>query len=116
MIATTERLRGSELDAGVDAALAADRRAVTDALQRIADRHLDGLPRGVADAIRYSLAGEGKRLRAVLLLAAYRAAGGVRDATDLAAVVEVVHAYSLVHDDLPCMDDDDMRRGRPTVH
>ena len=60
--------------------------------------------------------GEGKRLRAILLLAAYRAAGGSGDATDLAAAVEVVHAYSLVHDDLPCMDDDDVRRGRPTVH
>jgi geranylgeranyl pyrophosphate synthase len=60
--------------------------------------------------------GEGKRLRAILLLSAYRAAGGRGDASPLAAAVEVVHAYSLVHDDLPCMDDDDMRRGRPTVH
>jgi farnesyl diphosphate synthase/geranylgeranyl diphosphate synthase type II len=66
--------------------------------------------------MRYTLMGEGKRLRAVLLLAAYRAAGGAGDASDLAAAVEVVHAYSLVHDDLPCMDDDDVRRGRPTVH
>ncbi|MBL0172563.1 MAG: polyprenyl synthetase family protein [Gemmatimonadaceae bacterium] len=69
-----------------------------------------------ADAIRYSLLGEGKRLRAILLLEAYRACGGTGDASHLAASVEVVHAYSLVHDDLPCMDDDDMRRGRPTVH
>ena len=45
-----------------------------------------------------------------------RAAGGTADASALAAAIEVVHAYSLVHDDLPCMDDDDMRRGRPTVH
>jgi geranylgeranyl pyrophosphate synthase len=52
----------------------------------------------------------------VLVLAAYRAAGGLADATSLAAAVEVVHAYSLVHDDLPCMDDDAMRRGRPTTH
>ena len=52
----------------------------------------------------------------MLLLAAYRAAGGVRDASGLAAAVEIVHAYSLVHDDLPCMDDDDVRRGRPTTH
>lgn len=52
----------------------------------------------------------------MLLLAAYRAAGGSGDASGLAAAVEVVHAYSLVHDDLPCMDDDDVRRGRPTVH
>src|SRR5205085_4949383 len=70
----------------------------------------------VAEAIRYSLLGGGKRFRGILFLAAYRAAGGVADATMLAASVEVVHAYSLVHDDLPCMDDDDIRRGRPTVH
>ena len=50
------------------------------------------------------------------MLASYRAAGGTGDASGLAAAVEVVHAYSLVHDDLPCMDNDDMRRGRPTVH
>jgi geranylgeranyl pyrophosphate synthase len=48
--------------------------------------------------------------------AAYRTAGGQSDASILAAAIEIVHAYSLVHDDLPCMDDDDMRRGRPTVH
>ena len=70
----------------------------------------------VAEAIRYSLLGGGKRFRGILLLAAYRAAGGIGDATVLASAIEVVHAYSLVHDDLPCMDDDDMRRGRPTVH
>ena len=49
-------------------------------------------------------------------MSAYRAAGGRGDPSALGAAVEVVHAYSLVHDDLPCMDDDDMRRGRPTVH
>lgn len=69
-----------------------------------------------AEAIRYALLGEGKRLRAILLIEAYRACGGTGDAYDLGAAVDVVHAYSLVHDDLPCMDDDDMRRGRPTVH
>src|SRR5262249_10908717 len=63
-----------------------------------------------------SLLGGGKRLRGLLFLAAYRTAGGTSDAGALAAAIEVVHAYSLVHDDLPCMDDDDMRRGRPTVH
>src|SRR5450756_3249947 len=51
-----------------------------------------------------------------LLLFAYRAAGGSEDATLLACAPEVIHSYSLMHDDLPCMDDDDMRRGRPTVH
>lgn len=70
----------------------------------------------LAEAVRYSLLGGGKRFRGILLLVAYRAAGGEMDATRLAAAIEVVHAYSLVHDDLPCMDDDDMRRGRPTVH
>jgi geranylgeranyl diphosphate synthase, type II len=49
-------------------------------------------------------------------VAAYRAAGGRDDAAALAAAVEIVHAYSLIHDDLPCMDNEDMRRGRPTVH
>src|SRR5688572_2671259 len=52
----------------------------------------------------------------MLVAAAYEALGGTGDCRLLAAAVEVVHAYSLVHDDLPCMDDDDVRRGRPTVH
>jgi geranylgeranyl diphosphate synthase, type II len=99
-----------------DDAFAVDRAAVQTALSRICAEMLGGVPDAVADAVRYSLLGEGKRLRAILLVAAYRACGGQGDATDLGAAVEVVHAYSLVHDDLPCMDDDDMRRGRPTVH
>jgi len=70
----------------------------------------------VGEAIAYSLEGEGKRLRAALLFAAFRELGGAGDAAGLAAAVEVVHTYSLVHDDLPCMDDDDLRRGRPTTH
>ena len=90
--------------------------AINAALARFADRHLDGVPGPVRDAIRYSLLGEGKRMRGILVMSAYEAAGGLADASELAAAVEVVHAYSLVHDDLPCMDDDDMRRGRPTVH
>jgi geranylgeranyl pyrophosphate synthase len=94
----------------------ADRSAVDRALNGLAAREAAGLPGPVGEAIRYSLEGGGKRLRAVLFLAAYRAAGGDRDGTPLAAAIEVVHAYSLVHDDLPCMDDDDMRRGRATVH
>jgi farnesyl diphosphate synthase/geranylgeranyl diphosphate synthase type II len=95
---------------------AGDRAVVQAALEGFCARYLDGLPPVAADAVRYSLMGEGKRLRAILLLAAYRAAGGTGDAAELAGAVEVVHAYSLVHDDLPCMDDDDVRRGRPTVH
>lgn len=97
-------------------ATGAERVAIDAALEEFCARFLDGLPAAVADAIRYSLLGEGKRLRPILVLAAFEAAGGEGDASRLAAAVEVVHAYSLVHDDLPCMDDDDMRRGRPTVH
>jgi geranylgeranyl pyrophosphate synthase len=68
-------------------------------------------------ALAYALRSPGKRVRAALVLAAYRALGGKNAAIDgVAAAVETVHAYSLVHDDLPCMDDDDLRRGRPTTH
>lgn len=106
-------------DATVVAEIDADRRRIDDALATIC-RHdlldLDERFPDVAAAIRYSLLGGGKRFRGILCLAAYRAAGGAGDATGLAAAIEIVHAYSLVHDDLPCMDDDDMRRGRPTVH
>ncbi len=99
-----------------DGAADPERAAIDAALAAIVQRHL---PPGVSrtgDAIGYALAGGGKRVRGRLLLAAYRAAGGGGDAALLAAAVEIVHAYSLVHDDLPCMDDDDLRRGRPTVH
>ncbi len=100
---------------GASARLAAERAAVNEALARVRDE-LDVGGGVVERAIRYALEGGGKRMRGVLLLTAYRAAGGAGDATGLAAALEIVHAYSLVHDDLPCMDDDDVRRGRPTVH
>jgi geranylgeranyl pyrophosphate synthase len=99
-----------------DGLFAADRESIGRALRQLANAHLDGVASSVADAIRYALLGGGKRFRGLLLMAAYDAAGGRGDASDLAAAVEIVHAYSLVHDDLPCMDDDDVRRGRPTVH
>ncbi len=68
-------------------------------------------------AMRYSIFAGGKRMRPVLCLAAAEACGGVRTAAlPAACAVECVHTYSLIHDDLPCMDDDDMRRGRPTSH
>ena len=75
-------------------------------------------PAGDTDpVIRYSLLGEGKRLRPTLVFACHEALSGASaGVAELAAAVEVVHAYSLVHDDLPCMDDDDLRRGRPTAH
>ncbi len=93
-----------------------DRAEVARAVDALAVRYLGDREGAVAEAIRYALKGEGKRLRGALVMAAHRAAGGTRDVSCLAAAVEVVHAYSLVHDDLPCMDDDAMRRGRPTVH
>ena len=69
------------------------------------------------DAMRYSLLAGGKRLRPVLALEACRMCGGdVEAVLPMACAVEMVHTYSLIHDDLPCMDDDDLRRGRPTNH
>ena len=94
----------------------AERQSVERSLDDVCAGYLSRLPPGVADAARYGLKGPGKRLRPLLLLFAYRAVGGTRDATPLACAPELIHAYSLVHDDLPCMDDDDMRRGRATVH
>lgn len=95
---------------------ATGRAAIDRALASLCDALPSTVPSSIAEPVRYSLLGGGKRLRGLLMLAAYRTAGGKADATPLAAAIEVVHAYSLVHDDLPCMDDDDMRRGRPTVH
>ena len=71
----------------------------------------------VCDAMRYSVDGGGKRIRPVLLLESCRLCGGdVETALDFACALEMIHTYSLVHDDLPCMDDDDMRRGKPACH
>ena len=94
----------------------ADREGIERRLDEICADYLSDLPLGIADAVRYGLKSPGKRVRPLLLRYAYRAAGGKEDATLLACAPEVIHSYSLVHDDLPCMDDDDMRRGRPTVH
>jgi geranylgeranyl diphosphate synthase type II len=77
----------------------------------------DAEPAILHRAMRYAVFGPGKRLRPALVLAACGAAGGrEKDALPGAAAVELVHTYSLVHDDLPCMDDDELRRGRPTCH
>ncbi len=76
-----------------------------------------GCPERLREAIRYALLAPGKRLRPLLVLAAARCCGGdPLQALPVACAVEMIHAYSLVHDDLPAMDDDDLRRGRPTVH
>jgi len=71
----------------------------------------------LAESMRYSLLAGGKRIRPVLVLEFAKAAGGnVEEALDAACAVEMLHTYSLIHDDLPCMDDDDLRRGKPTNH
>lgn len=101
---------------GAGALIQNERLATARALERLCASELEALTPQVAEAVRYSLLGGGKRLRATLMLSAYRAVGGEGNAHALAAAIEVIHTYSLVHDDLPCMDDDDVRRGRPTVH
>ncbi|WP_374591380.1 polyprenyl synthetase family protein [Aquabacterium sp.] len=74
-------------------------------------------PAGLGEVMRYGVLDGGKRLRALLVLAAAQAVHGQRDAAlRAAASVELIHAYSLVHDDMPCMDNDVLRRGKPTVH
>jgi len=78
---------------------------------------LPDVPLRLADAMRYAVLGGGKRVRPLLAYAAGEATGADPAVVDdCAAAVELVHAYSLVHDDLPCMDDDTLRRGKPTVH
>ena len=78
----------------------------------------DGMPqKGLADAMRYSLLAGGKRIRPVLVLEFCRISGGdTEKAMPVACAVEMLHTYSLIHDDLPCMDNDELRRGRPTNH
>ena len=74
-------------------------------------------PGRLVEAMRYAATGPGKRLRPAVLIAAAEACGGTRaQALPAAAAIEMLHAYTLIHDDLPAMDDDDERRGRPTVH
>src|SRR5205807_9333613 len=77
----------------------------------------DGCPPALLQAMRYSLLAPGKRMRPLLVLLAAEASGGrEEDAIPAACAVEMIHAYSLIHDDLPAMDDDDLRRGQPTCH
>lgn len=83
--------------------------------QAVASR--TAIPTRLADAMRYSLLAPGKRLRPLLVLLGAQAVGGDRrQAISAAVAVEMIHTYSLIHDDLPAMDDDDLRRGRPTCH
>jgi farnesyl diphosphate synthase len=77
----------------------------------------DHEPRRLHAAMRYAVLGSGKRVRPLLAFAAGEAAGAARERLDaVACAIELIHAYSLVHDDMPCMDDDVLRRGKPTVH
>ena len=72
---------------------------------------------GLAEAMRYSLLAGGRRIRPMLVLEFCRIAGGdIEAAVPVACAIEMLHTYSLIHDDLPCMDNDDLRRGRPTNH
>ncbi len=89
-------------------------------LRRVAEQGARGGPARLWEAIGYALLGGGKRLRPALVCATAEAFGGATGEGSLAlrfaCALEMIHTYSLVHDDLPCMDDDDLRRGRPTVH
>jgi geranylgeranyl diphosphate synthase, type II len=98
--------------------------AYPDDLRALIERYLDGLTfsdatqtAGLEEAMRYSLLAGGKRIRPVLALATARAAGVEPESVlPAAAAIELIHTYSLIHDDLPAMDDDELRRGRPTSH
>jgi geranylgeranyl diphosphate synthase type II len=95
-----------------------------DELRELVDEYLAGLSfsaaaetAGLDEAMRYSLLAGGKRVRPVLCLATARSRGiDPRSMLPAAAAIELIHTYSLIHDDLPAMDDDDLRRGRPTLH
>ena len=91
--------------------------ARTEAALEAALPSTDTIPHTLHEAMRYAVLGGGKRVRPLLVHAAGEVVGATPEACDAAAcAVEMIHAYSLVHDDMPCMDDDDLRRGRPTVH
>ncbi|ABF09493.1 farnesyl diphosphate synthase [Cupriavidus metallidurans] len=99
--ATWMRAQGARTEAALEAALPST----------------DTIPYTLHEAMRYAVLGGGKRVRPLLVHAAGEVVGATPEACDAAAcAVEMIHAYSLVHDDMPCMDDDDLRRGRPTVH
>jgi len=87
---------------------------IENALEKAVSPYKDSI---VGQAMAYSLSAGGKRIRPSLTLAFCEMSGGVKEkALHLACAVEMIHTYSLIHDDLPCMDDDDLRRGRPSCH
>lgn len=89
-------------------------------IEQYIDSVFDGItdsPEILKDAMYYSISAGGKRIRPVLLLEFYKLLGGNEDdILNFAAAIEMIHTYSLIHDDLPCMDNDDMRRGKPSCH
>jgi len=106
--------RADPSEAGLDEMTAAAAK-----VEAYLEQYIDSRPTppSLREAIRYSALAPGKRLRPVLVIHGCRAVGGDEDrALAPAAAIELVHAFSLVHDDLPAMDDDDLRRGRPTLH
>jgi geranylgeranyl pyrophosphate synthase len=97
--------------------LSRERDKVEAALEGALARILPHVPEEFGPALRHGVTSGGKRLRPILCVAAYRAVGGGGEAIyQLAVSLELIHAYSLMHDDLPCMDNADLRRGEPTTH
>jgi len=93
------------------------RKQLVDELLQECLKEIDGYPPIIHEAMRYAVMNGGKRLRPILVLEGAHLAGGTPENVQaLACAVEMIHCYSLVHDDLPAMDDDDLRRGKPTCH
>jgi geranylgeranyl diphosphate synthase type II len=96
-----------------------ERARIAAAMDRLVRSRVESLPVALRGPVQYALGGGGKRLRPLLCVRTFRALAGrepVEAVYDAACAIEWVHSYSLVHDDLPCMDDDDLRRGRATTH
>jgi geranylgeranyl pyrophosphate synthase len=107
----------SPAEVDLNAFLSEERHRVEEALRDALTGFLPGVPEGFRAALGHGVLSGGKRLRPILCVAAYRAAGGRGDEVyPLAVALELIHAYSLMHDDLPCMDDAELRRGDPTTH
>jgi geranylgeranyl diphosphate synthase type II len=115
--ATEAGVAGARAEPGF---LVRERERVDEALREVVAQRAPAFVERLRKPVEYALSSPGKRIRPVLCVAAYRAATGVTivdaDVYRLSCALEIVHTYSLIHDDLPCMDDDDLRRGRPTLH